>query len=58
MYGGAIEVTNKTDVNNASFYYSVNMLKFLLKLRLISEDEYERIIHISALFYDAENIYV
>ena len=54
MYGGAFEVTNKTDVNNASFYYSVNMLKFLLKLRLISEDEYERIIHIS----DAENIYV
>ena len=51
-------MTNKTDVNNASFYYSVNMLKFLLKLKLISEDEYERIIHISALFYDAENIYV
>lgn len=48
----------KSDINNASFCYSVNMLKFLLKLRLISEDEYERIVHICASFYNTENIYV
>ena len=31
---------NKEDLNNSAFYYSVNMLRHLLKMNLITEDEY------------------
>lgn len=31
----------RTDINNASFAYSVNLLKMLLAMQLITEDEYE-----------------
>lgn len=46
------------DINNTSFYYSVNMLRMLLGMGLITESEYERIIQISAAHYVNETIYV
>lgn len=44
----------KTDKNNASFVYSVNMLRILLSMKLINEDEYSRIVAISEDHYDAK----
>ena len=46
------------DQNNAAFANSVNLLRMLLGMKLITEDEYEKIVRISALHYDTENIYV
>ncbi len=48
----------RTNINNASFAYSVNLLKMLLAMQLITEDEYERITQISAEHYGADLIYV
>ena len=48
----------RTDFNNTSFAYSVNLLKMLLAMQLITEDEYERITQISAEHYGADLIYV
>lgn len=48
----------RTDINNTSFAYSVNLLKMLLAMQLITEDEYERITQISAENYGADLIYV
>lgn len=48
----------RTDINNTSFAYSVNLLKMLLAMQLITEDEYERIAQISAEHYCADLIYV
>ena len=48
----------RTDINNTSFAYSVNLLKMLLTMQLITEDEYERIARISAEHYGADLIYV
>lgn len=48
----------RTDINNTSFAYSVNLLKMLLAMQLITEDEYERITQISAKHYGADFIYV
>lgn len=48
----------RTDINNTSFAYSVNLLKMLLAIQLITEDEYERITQISAEHYGADLIYV
>lgn len=48
----------RTDINNTSFAYSVNLLKMLLAMQLITEDEYERITQISAVHYGADLIYV
>ena len=48
----------RTDINNTSFAYSVNLLKMLLAIQLITEDEYERIAQISAEHYGAVLIYV
>lgn len=39
---------NKKDIGNSSFAYSVSLLKMLLAMQLITEDEYERIAQISA----------
>ncbi len=47
-----------TDINNSAFCYSVNMLRLLLKMQLITQDEYERVLQISATHYDTEKIYV
>lgn len=48
----------RTDINNTAFAYSVNLLKMLLAMQLITEDEYERITQISAEHYGADLIYV
>lgn len=48
----------RTDINNTSFAYSVNLLKMLIAMQLITEDEYERITQISAEHYGADLIYV
>ena len=49
---------NKKDIGNSSFAYSINLLKMLLAMQLITEDEYEKIVRISAEHYGAELIYV
>ena len=48
----------RNDVNTAAFFYSVNMLRLLLKMQLITQEEYERILEISAAHYGTEKIYV
>lgn len=48
----------RTDINNASFAYSVNLLKMLLTMQLITEDEYKKIVRVSAEHYGADLIYV
>lgn len=45
---------NMTDINNSAFYYSVNMLRILLNMKLINESEYEKIVGISSEYYDTE----
>lgn len=47
-----------TDTNNAAFCYSVHLLRMLLDMKLIAEEEYDKIIEISAAHYGAEKIYV
>lgn len=49
---------NKKDIGNSSFAYSVNLLKLLLAMQLITEDEYEKITQISAEYYGADLICV
>ena len=46
------------DISNSAFIYSVNMLRLLLKMQLITQEEYERILEISAAHYGTEKIYV
>ena len=46
------------DINNSAFCYSVNMLRLLLKMQLITQEEYEHILQISAAHYGTEKIYV
>ena len=46
------------DVNSSAFLYSLNMLRLLLKMQLITQEEYERILEISAAHYGTEKIYV
>ena len=47
-----------SDINNSTFVYSVNLIRLLLKMQLITQDEYERILEISAAHYGTEKIYV
>ena len=49
---------NKKDIDNSSFAYSVYMLRLLLSMKLITEEEYRKIVQISSGHYDAEQIYV
>ncbi|MBR5947854.1 MAG: hypothetical protein IKZ82_04275 [Clostridia bacterium] len=42
------------DINNASFLYSLNMLNILLRMKLITEEEYNRIAAISKKHYDVK----
>lgn len=49
---------NKKDIGNSYFAYSVNLLKMLLAMQLITEDEYGKIAKISAEHYGADLIYV
>ena len=44
--------------NNTSFAYSVNLLRVLLKMDLITDDEYGKIVEISAEHYGTEIICV
>ncbi len=46
------------DINNSAFAYSVNLLRLLLKMQLITQEEYEHILQISAAHYGTEKIYV
>ena len=43
-----------TDQNSASFYYSVNMLRALLAMKLITEEEYKKIAKLNAEYYGVE----
>ncbi len=40
--------------NNSAFYYAVNMLRNLLRMKLITEEEYKRTVHISAEHYGVQ----
>ena len=51
-------MVDKTDANNTSFAYSVNMLRMILKMKLITEDEYRKIVSISAEYYATEVVCV
>lgn len=42
------------DINNASFLYSLNMLNLLLKMKLITDEEYGRIAAISKRHYGVQ----
>ncbi len=44
----------KNDSTNASFVYSVNQLRMLLGMELITENEYNKIIAISEDHYGAK----
>lgn len=44
----------KNDGNNASFVYSVNLLRILLGMDLITEEEYNKIVAISEDYYGAK----
>ena len=44
----------KADINNSSFIFSVNILRMLLGMGLITEEEYYRIVEISSEYYDAK----
>ena len=46
------------DINNSAFVYSANLLCLLLKMQLITQEEYEQILDISAAHYGTEKIYV
>ena len=48
----------RTDINNASFAYGVNLLRMLLDMNLITENEYDRIAKISVEYYDTEVVCV
>ncbi len=48
----------RTDINNASFAYSLNLLRMLHDMNLITEDEFEKITRISAEHYGVDLIYV
>lgn len=48
----------RTDINNTSFAYGVNLLRMLLDMNLITQDEYEKITRISAEYYDTEVVCV
>lgn len=56
MHGGTVEMNN--DIRNASFAYSVNLLRLLLGMKLITKEEYEKIVAICAEHYGTEKIYV
>lgn len=40
--------------NNSAFYYAVNMLRNLLRMKLITEEEYNRTVRISAEHYGVQ----
>ena len=46
------------DQKNASFAYSLNLLRLLVGMHLITEDEFKKIADISAAYYEVEKICV
>ena len=53
-----IKMTAEQDKKNAAFYYSVNMLRLLLRAELLTEEEYRKIVKFSAEYYGCERIIV
>ena len=53
-----IKMTAEQDKKNAAFYYSVNMLRLLLRAELLSKAEYRKIVKLSAAHYGCERIIV
>ena len=53
-----IKMTAEQDKKNAAFYYSVNMLRLLLRAKLLTETEYRKILKLSAAHYGCEMIVV
>lgn len=51
-------MTAAQDKKNAAFYYSVNMLRLLLRAKLLTEAEYKQILKLSAEYYGCEKIVV
>ena len=51
-------MTAEQDKKNAAFYYSVNMLRLLLRAELLTEAEYRNIVKLSAEHYGCERIVV
>ncbi len=51
-------MTAEQDKKNAAFYYSVNMLRLLLRAELITKEEYRKIVKLSAEHYGCERIIV
>lgn len=51
-------MTAEQDKKNAAFYYSVNMLRLLLRAKLLTEAEYRKIVKLSAEHYGCERIVV
>lgn len=51
-------MTAEQDKKNAAFYYSVNMLRLLLRAKLLTEAEYKKIVKILAEHYGCERIVV
>lgn len=49
---------NRKAVSNASFVYSLNLLRMLLQMELITKDEYDKIIKISAEHHGTDLICV
>lgn len=43
-----------TAERNSSFVYGVNMLRLLLRMKYITTEEYEKIVRISAEYYDVK----
>lgn len=41
-------------INNSAYCYSINMLRLLLEMHLITENEFERIAALSATHYQSE----
>jgi len=44
-------MNKEQDEKNAAFVYSIHLLKMLLKMELISEQEFERIKKLNAEYY-------
>lgn len=56
-YSEGFEMDKRAE-KNTSFAYSVNLLRMLLKMGLITDDEYGKIVKISAEHYGTEIICV
>ena len=48
----------RTDINNASFAYGISLLRMLLDMNMITQEEYKKITRISAEYYDTEVVCV